>query len=384
MAVTPHGLTNGLHLTDLSIGNFRGIESLSISRLARVTLLTGRNGVGKTTVLEAVQVYAAKAHPQVLRRLLTKREEFSSPLGDDQGTFAQPDFSALFHGRFASLARPVVIGPQSGEDRLRLESAPLASLPSFQQNMLSEFLMEDQEQFVKAVFQEESRVLPWLAGEHAQEGRWLPRRLDRLWRGLASQSSEWPTIACGVLGPGLPTNEMLARYWDRVALTEAENLALQALRLSNEAISRVAMVGDGAPEYGSRRRRVVVRLRDHPRPVPLRSLGDGAIRLFSAALGLANCSRGFLLIDEAENGIHYSVQPSFWNMVLQAARDHNVQVLATTHSRDCVEAFAHALGEVPDADGALVRLDRDTGQLRAFEYTQDDIVTAAEQGIEVR
>ena len=34
-----------------------GIDRLSIGRLGRVTLLGGRNGVGKTTVIEAVRVH---------------------------------------------------------------------------------------------------------------------------------------------------------------------------------------------------------------------------------------------------------------------------------------------------------------------------------------
>ena len=50
--------------------------------------------------------------------------------------------------------------------------------------------------------------------------------------------------------------------------------------------------------------------------MPLRSLGDGAVRLFGVALALANSQGGFLLIDEAENGIHYSLQRDFWRMVL--------------------------------------------------------------------
>lgn len=51
---------HGLHLPTLAINGFRGIRELSISRLGRVTLLTGDNGVGKTTVLEAVRVFAAR------------------------------------------------------------------------------------------------------------------------------------------------------------------------------------------------------------------------------------------------------------------------------------------------------------------------------------
>ena len=46
-------------LGSLSIKGFRGIDQLDIPRLGRVALLAGRNGVGKTTVLDAVRVYAA-------------------------------------------------------------------------------------------------------------------------------------------------------------------------------------------------------------------------------------------------------------------------------------------------------------------------------------
>ena len=99
-------------------------------------------------------------------------------------------------------------------------------------------------------------------------------------------------------------------------------------------------------------------MRDEPRPVPLKSLGDGAVRLFGVALALANSKDGFLLIDEAENGIHHSIQRDFWMMILKAAHQNNVQVLATTHSWDCVAGFAMAATEIEEVDGALVRLDR--------------------------
>ena len=71
-------------------------------------------------------------------------------------------------------------------------------------------------------------------------------------------------------------------------------------------------------------------------------------------------------------------------MVLHAARQHNVQVLATTHSSDCVKGFAQAAAEIDEAEGVYLRLERDHDKLWAVEYTKEELETVAEQGIEVR
>ena len=80
-----------------------------------------------------------------------------------------------------------------------------------------------------------------------------------------------------------------------------------------ERVRGVAVVGENHRPRGYRRPKV--RLEGHSHPVPLKSLGDGAVRLFGVALALANSRNGFLVIDEAENGIHHSIQKAFWCMV---------------------------------------------------------------------
>ncbi|MDE2841210.1 MAG: AAA family ATPase [Chloroflexota bacterium] len=106
--------------------------------------------------------------------------------------------------------------------------------------------------------------------------------------------------------------------------------------------------------------------------------------MFGVALALANSQGGFLLIDEAENGIHHTIQRDFWRMALLTAQANNVQVFATTHSWDCVAGFAQAAVAAEGVEGALVRLDSDGEGIRAVEYSEEDLQVAAEQGIEVR
>ena len=116
----------------------------------------------------------------------------------------------------------------------------------------------------------------------------------------------------------------------------------------------------------------------------MQSFGQGTVRLYQIALGLAYSKNGFLLIDEAENGLHYSVQRDFWRMVLQTAQANNVQVLATTHSADCVRGFAEAVNEDEGVEGVYLRLERDAEGLYTVNYPEDDLLSATLNRTETR
>ena len=370
--------SKGLHLPTLSIEGFRGIDSLSISRLGRVTLFSGENGVGKTTLLEAVRVYASRGRSTVLSQLLWAHDELTEYTDEDGDQVFGPDWSALFYGRHASSGTSIAIGPDMEEDRLRIET--LSDLPTHL-DFIDE-AADDDVMALKTLYKHWDPSIP-LAPSRPRRPSSAARRRSRS-RYPESESLLPPAIQCESLGPGLPT-DVIASFWDNVALTDDEQRAVNALNLIfHDQVERVAMIGDNdrRPYIGDRR--AVVRIKGQDRPVPLKSLGDGAVRLFGVALALANCRDGFLLIDEVENGIHYSVQQDFWKMVLQSAQENNVQVLATTHSWDCMAGFAMAAVANEEVDGAHIRLDRRGGQMRAVEYSEEDLLVAAEQGIEVR
>ena len=383
------GISENLHLPSLSIAGFRGIDHLAIPRLGRVTLLAGQNGTGKTTVLDAVRVYAARGRPIVLQELLETREEFATALDEDKDRVLFPDYAALFHGRDVERTQRISIGPNNGTDDFRIDIATPKDWSVEQKELFADlsanFSTEADVQAIRIAFQNRERLLPWILTTDRHHRFFARNRYFRRLRREWMEEGEWPAIACETLGPGLLSNNRLARFWDEVALTEEEDLSIEALRLIlGEGIERVAIIGDDDSRYGGDGRRVVVKLRDETRPVSLKSLGDGVTRMFGVGLALANSRDGFLLIDEAENGIHYSIQQNFWRMVLRAAHQNNVQVLATTHSSDCWRGFAWASEEIAEVEGVLIRLERDGEGVRAVQYTEGHLKTAAEQGIEVR
>ena len=365
-------LKNLLHLPSVSINGFRGIKSLSIPRLGRVTLLAGMNGTGKTTVLDAVRIYAARGTASALLELPERREEVAVVTDEDGDTFLVPDLKSIFHEeaelRHASIS--------DGVDPLEI-GVVLPGDEHFDRiaGSLPEAIDDRDIMILKVMFRGALRILPPVH---------FPRKLRRF--GRFHDNDEFPReIKLSSLGPGLPDNDQVARFWNHVMLTDEEDRALEALKLVlGSSVRRVAVAGDDKGSFGMDGQRVLVKLKDRVRPVPLKSLGDGAVRLFGIALALADNRDGFLLIDEVENGIHHSVQQDFWRMILRTAENNNVQVIATTHGWDCVRGFAQAATELEEVEGVLVRLEREDGCMRVVEYPEEKLLSAARHGIEVR
>lgn len=370
-----------LHLPDLAIKGFRGIDELAIPHLGRVNLITGPNAAGKTTVLDAVRIYASRSDERVLSDLLTVREELSAGTDEEGIPWHEPDWSALFHGRQISAGSPIAV--RSGGDRLTIEEHYASrEEASHIRQLYFEFGVSDQVKVLKVTFRGQQWTLPCLIEPDAD---FAGRRGWRKRRRLGPDDALPSKLTCESLGPGALTNPQLARFWDEVALTDHEDRATRALSLVlGDHVDRVTMVGDNGTTRRGGGRRVVVKLRGLRQRVPLKSLGDGALRMFGVALALSNSRNGLLLVDEAENGIHHSVQADFWHMVLRTAVENNVQVLATTHSWDCVKGFAKAAEANQDVEGVLVRLEKVGESTVVVRYPEEEVRIAAEQGIEVR
>ncbi len=96
-----------------------------------------------------------------------------------------------------------------------------------------------------------------------------------------------------------------------------------------------------------------------------------------------------LLIDEIDNGLHYSALRILWKGILQAAREYDVQIVATTHSAEALRHLTWVLGEEEHAEYrddvaayTLIRADDDT--VRSYRYDYEQLEFALEHDMEVR
>ena len=369
-----------LHLDSLVIEGFRGIDLLEIPRLGRVTLIAGKNGIGKTTVLEAVRAYAMAGDPDVLAQMLLNYEETSRGFNLVDGE-PSPAWQSLFYGRKASR---ISIGA-CGSTRMEIENHVLS---------------DDDFRIINQKLPNLTAHEPALAIARGKKKEFCALIPAKDPSGTTTYPVRWgdaPVIqgdvGCFFMHPGIINSGLTSAMWDVAARQGEEKNAADAVKiLLGENLHDIMMIGEAGPlgelkGYGTHRRRMAMaKVSGYPERVPLRSLGQGAVRLYDVALAFAITKNGFLLIDEADFGLHYTVQRDFWRMVLQTAQANNVQVLATTHSADCIRGFAEAANENKneDVEGVYLRLERDEEGLYTVNYPEDDLLSATLNRTETR
>ena len=370
-----------LHFPDLSIKGFRGIKNLTIPRLGRVTLITGRNNTGKSSILEALRLYTHNAAPSIIYEILEFREEYASGINEKERS---PDLeslfhvSALFHG-FPLLTEsigPIVISTSGNPDTEKLEIR------------VGWFAEEEDEDGLTRLTERENASLAVtediVALVAETEKRRRIHKLESFRRYVIRgqipppRPSDRVRMPCVFVSPysGQETT-MLKDMWNYMVLADYENEVVEALQTIDPRISTVRMVGASGGD------RAIVKAGNINKPVPLRSFGDGVNRIFAIALSMVNAKDGLLLIDEFENGLHYSVQLDAWRMIFRLAQSVNVQVFATTHSMDTVEAFQEAATKSPE-EGALLKLTRRGDEIFSTVFTEEELAVATRHNIEVR
>ena len=366
-----------LKIESITLERFRVFRELTIRGLGRVNLITGKNNTGKSSVLEGLRLLANNAAPDVIYDILRYREE-NIEEAEEEGHPADPDslfqVSGLFHGfpLFSEDPEPIAISTSG-------KSSPMSM--TIRLDWLSEKRDSDGIKWIPLDKLEPDGIAALIVERQDRTNVYPLERFRypySMRRGRFGPSSEtrMPCIFVSPYGGG--GTGMLGPLWDKIALSDREKDVVEGLRIIDPQISAVSMVGST-----SRKPTAIVRADNIERPVPLRSFGDGLNRLFGIILSLVNARGGLLLVDEFENGLHHTVQLDVWRTIFQLAQTLDIQVFATSHSWDAVEAFQKAAAEAPE-EGVLIRLARRGEDIIPTVLSEDELAIATRDQIEVR
>ena len=117
----------------------------------------------------------------------------------------------------------------------------------------------------------------------------------------------------------------------------------------------------------------------------LSEFGDGLKDYISIICSLYACENGYLFIDEIDNGIHYTQLDKLWEIILTISQQQNVQVFATTHSKECIESYARVAKKLEDEEIGFIQLGRNKrNELDSIVMNSERFQRFIELGNEVR
>ena len=197
---------------------------------------------------------------------------------------------------------------------------------------------------------------------------------------LKPQTNSGPVALAFYISPQTrsPQNELAQRY-SGLRIHGGQQQFIDAMRAIEPSIERVEVLASATVPQ------LYLTIAGSP-PLPISVLGEGMNSVANYVTAILEAADGTVLIDEIENGIHYSALESLWRQIGRSVRETNSQVVASTHSAECVAAAYRALRDTPNILRVL-RLKPGTQSPAAETVANYDIEAlegAIEQNLEVR
>ncbi len=362
-------------ISSITIQNFRCFKNLELKQLKRITLIVGANNSGKTSLLEALFLLLGASNPDISLRLNAWRgvQQFASNWEETWGwlfyvrqTAAIIDLSAHTETGFEQGLTIKLTPPREfevsvrGQNELPLGSGKESSEASKPMKFgveLSDLVFEyhdsnGQKVTTRAMFTPDGSI-------RVEQGKIAGLRktifLHTHARNFKENAQQFSKLKAS--GRDKQVVEVLQNVERRLK-------GLDILVIGSEPVVH-ADVGMGTP-------------------VPLPMMGEGFNRIFAIVLAIANLSEGILLIDEIENGLHVSALEKLWNAVHEMAVKTDVQIVATTHSLECVRAAVAAAGAKNREEICVQRTQAINGSIEAVALMQDTLAYALENNLEIR
>ena len=351
---------------NIEIKNFRGIDHLKIEDFSRVNIFLGQNSSGKSSILECMLLLVGMSNPDLPQTINSIRSRsYHSSLLDLGYMFHNYDLkvspeisSEMFDEtkRHLALYLTYVFDEKSQSD-MPAGQLPTSETKTFLNTLKMVFDIESNQQ--KNSYESSITV--------NQQGLVSNKKLAE---GYLEKNNA--ALLSSDLWGGSPANDLI-----ELAKRKRKDIITEQLKLFDSRITTWEILNSVA----------YVGLEGIDQLLAVNMQGDGLRRYLNIVAASANPMNNIFLIDEIENGLHYSAYKKLWEALFALAVDTNKQIFVTTHSKETLQKLNQMLEEHPEYrnEMRLYTLENTLKKgYQAYKYTYEGLNGACENDIELR
>jgi len=326
-------------IRNIEIKNFKCFEDFKAEGFGRVNLIGGKNNVGKTAFMEACYLSQSKDTNSLFKRLLeikTHRDIINNLLSN---TSTETDFKRLIKD---NKDIEIYIKGKGGEI---INTTPKERYQSWTDGLTKITIGKSINIYTKhtrlddiATYYEDEEVY------HEYPDRFtLSDILNKL--ELIIESSKF-IFSKHFISPYSNSNQELEN------IIGDSKLSGDKYEILNKHLSEVFSV----TSIDIIKNKPM--LKSNGGYKELSHFGQGIKTFINIIASILLLKNDIIFIDEIENGIHYTNFDKLWEIILTISKQQNVQVFATTHSKECIESYARVARRLKDGEIGFIELGR--------------------------
>lgn len=325
-------------IINLSIDNFKSISNIELSKLKTINIIAGRNGRGKTSILDAIFIANDLSSPDSMVKPILFRggtpiindddlwnsyfnnydteKKISIKIQNSKGTKTSTDFSV--EERSKNSTQNLNLFSSSAIDNAKL------SLTSSGNGKVLKIKVAD--------ITNAKTSSPIMNVEQSINGTQISVNITNLNANYKAIKTTYITTSNTI-----NTTNTINIIGELIKNKNKESI-IKSMSLINAKIKDLEIVViNGQPQLffdiGE------------DRLVDVPSMGEGTGKLLTIFAVSFYSKNGIILIDEIENGVHYSLMQKVIEILLDQAKTNNNQVFITTHSLDLINTISHMASE---------------------------------------
>ncbi len=357
-------------IESLHIENFRCFQKLDLANLGRFNVIVGNNSAGKTALLESV--FLPTGRHDLVFRLRDHRGLMQAPLIP-----VKPVYEALWRDLFFRFSQNCTItialkGTPENSRTLRIFYNSQTEAP---------LLIGFETKGGGAIQKTESSTITPLTFE--------TEVLGRNYSNSAVFSTGAPMVGLTITGNQPPMGQMaflptlaaynLAQQFSDIDVKNQKGRLVTAIKKVFPVIEDLSLQSTAAGISD-----LYCTIAELPEKIPVALLSTGIHRYLAILITIATQPNGVILVDEIENGIFHESLEKAWRGIFQFCELYNVQLFASTHSKECLETLAPFLAENA-SEFRLLRTEAIEGGGHAVKmFNGKDFRSALKTGVDPR